>query len=102
MVTLQLSSIITTSNIDCCMTTNEQHCTAGWANKNAPVTFLSPVVQNETGFVTILVFSVISFIGIHGPNTKMERRGRMVRELDSQPEGRGFESRRRHGVVSVR
>jgi hypothetical protein len=27
--------------------------------------------------------------------------GRMVRMSDSQPEGRGFESRRRHGVVSV-
>jgi hypothetical protein len=32
----------------------------------------------------------------------VERRGRMVRTSgDSQPEGRGFESRRRHGVVSV-
>jgi hypothetical protein len=30
-----------------------------------------------------------------------ERRGRMVRMSDSQPEGRGFESRQRHGVVSV-
>jgi hypothetical protein len=27
-----------------------------------------------------------------------ERRGRMVRMSDSQPEGRGFESRRRHGI----
>jgi hypothetical protein len=31
----------------------------------------------------------------------LERRGRMVRMSDSQPEGRGFKSRRRHGVVSV-
>jgi hypothetical protein len=31
----------------------------------------------------------------------VERRGRMVRTSDSQPEGRVFESRRRHGVVSV-
>jgi hypothetical protein len=30
---------------------------------------------------------------------EMERRGRMVRTSDSQPEARGFESRRRHGVV---
>jgi hypothetical protein len=29
------------------------------------------------------------------------RHGRMVRTSDSQPEGRGFESRRRHGAVSV-
>jgi hypothetical protein len=28
----------------------------------------------------------------------VERRGRMVRMSDSQPEGRVFESRRRHGV----
>jgi hypothetical protein len=31
----------------------------------------------------------------------VERRGRMVRTSDSQPEDHGFESRRRHGVVSV-
>jgi hypothetical protein len=29
------------------------------------------------------------------------RRGRMVRMLDSQPEGRGFESRQKHGTVSA-
>jgi hypothetical protein len=34
-------------------------------------------------------------------NSVVERRGRMVRTSDSQPEGRGFESRQRHGVVSV-
>jgi hypothetical protein len=34
-------------------------------------------------------------------NSNVERRGRMVRMLDSQPEGHGFESRRRHGVESV-
>jgi hypothetical protein len=32
---------------------------------------------------------------------RVERRGRMARTSDSQPEGRGFESGRRHGVVSV-
>jgi hypothetical protein len=32
---------------------------------------------------------------------KQNRRGRMVGISDSQPESRGFESRRRHGVVSV-
>jgi hypothetical protein len=31
----------------------------------------------------------------------VERRGWMVRTSDSQPKGRGFESRRRHGTVSV-
>jgi hypothetical protein len=31
----------------------------------------------------------------------VERRGRMVRMSDSQQEGRGFESQRRHGMVSV-
>jgi hypothetical protein len=29
------------------------------------------------------------------------RHGRMVRTSDSQPKGRGIESRRRHGAVSV-
>jgi hypothetical protein len=32
---------------------------------------------------------------------EVERRGRMVRMSDSQPDCREFESRRRHGVVSV-
>jgi hypothetical protein len=32
---------------------------------------------------------------------QVERRGRMVRTSDSQPEGHGFESRQRHGAVSV-
>jgi hypothetical protein len=33
--------------------------------------------------------------------SQLERHGRMVRMPDAQPEGRGFESRRRHGMVSV-
>jgi hypothetical protein len=32
---------------------------------------------------------------------QVERRGRMVRTSDSQPKSRGFDSRRRHGAVSV-
>jgi hypothetical protein len=36
-----------------------------------------------------------------GASLISQRRGRMVRTSDSQPEGRVFESRRRHGVVSV-
>jgi hypothetical protein len=34
-------------------------------------------------------------------SNRVERRGRMVRMSDSQPEGREFESRRWHSVVSV-
>jgi hypothetical protein len=37
---------------------------------------------------------------IWGTQFHVERRGRMVRTSDSQPDGRGFESRRRHAVVS--
>jgi hypothetical protein len=41
-------------------------------------------------------------IGAHASNQNfVERRGRMVRTSDFQPEGRGFESRRRHGVASL-
>jgi hypothetical protein len=66
-------------------------------HKNAPSPSSARIRDRHIGNVGKLVFAnhVVTSRGV------VERRGRMVRTSDSQPEGRGFESRRRHGVVSV-
>jgi hypothetical protein len=65
------------------------------------ITFTLYIEHFTCTYYSNFYYAPLQSVLMAGSLSWVERRGRMVRTSDSQPAGRGFESRRRHGVVSM-